>query len=440
MSKGDVIVVGGGPSGLAAAHRLSQFGVPVRVLEAADQIGGKMRTSRRDGFVMDEGAFFVPTTHRTLLATAAELGMTDEIVPGGFTMSTLRDGVIHHLDGQHLVRSVARTRLLSTRAKAGLVKLVPELIRARRATYRRMASAGRYDTETLSEWSRARLSGELQEYLTETTMRGIFATSGDTASRVDFLAILALFAGAKLVAFKDGMGCYAQRLASDVKTELGANVCCVEAAANEVTVTWIDRSGTQRVDRAAACVLAVPAQTTLRILPGLDGWRRDFLRRVRNGRLLVLNVGLSRRPSLESTYIQVPRAGHPFLTGILLDHQKAPGRAPEGKGLLTLAVLDSWSASHWDDHDDDIRAVVVDALDHVLPGAARHIEFTELRRWRQEFNTVGVYQDLGRFRNLCENDQHIQLAGDFHSMPNLESATISGRRAADRLLAGSVLS
>jgi hypothetical protein len=34
----------------------------------------------------------------------------------------------------------------------------------------------------------------------------------------------------------------------------------------------------------------------------------------------------------------------------------------------------------------------------------------------------------------------IQLAGHFHSMPNLESATISGRRAADRPLAGSILS
>ncbi len=71
----DVIVVGGGPSGLAAAHRLSRAGVPVTVLEATDRVGGKMLTSRRDGFVVDEGAFFLPTTHRTLLSTAADIGM-----------------------------------------------------------------------------------------------------------------------------------------------------------------------------------------------------------------------------------------------------------------------------------------------------------------------------------------------------------------------------
>ena len=68
---GDVIVVGGGPSGLAAAHRLSRAGVAVRVLEAGDRVGGKMLTSHRQGFVVDEGAFFLPTTYRTLLATAA---------------------------------------------------------------------------------------------------------------------------------------------------------------------------------------------------------------------------------------------------------------------------------------------------------------------------------------------------------------------------------
>lgn len=138
----DVIVVGGGPSGLAAAHRLSRAGVPVRVPEATDRVGGKMRTSYRDGFVIDEGAFFLPTTHRTLLATAVDIGMADEIVPGGFILGVVRDGVIHDLDGDHLVSSLVRTRLLSARAKAEAIKLVPELVRARRAGYARIPEVG----------------------------------------------------------------------------------------------------------------------------------------------------------------------------------------------------------------------------------------------------------------------------------------------------------
>jgi oxygen-dependent protoporphyrinogen oxidase len=437
----DVIVVGGGPSGLAAGQRLSRAGISVRVLEATDRVGGKMLTSRRDGFVIDEAAFFLPTTHRTLLATAAEVGMADQIVPGGFILGIVRDGVIHDLDGNHLVSSLIRTRVLSTRAKAEFVKVLPELIRARRAGYQRMPEAGRYDTETVAAWSSLRLSHELREYLAETVLRGIAATSGDTASRADFLAILALFGGAKLVGFRDGNGSYTDRLARDVKTEVGAEVTSVEDSGGGVTVTWTDRGGVEHVENAAACVVATPGETTARILPGLDSWRRSFLERVRNGKLILLKVGLSQRPrGVKSTYLLVPRASHPFLTGILLDHHKASGRAPAGKGLLTVAVLDSWSAEHWDDDDDQIRRAMLGALDQILPGTTDYIEFTDVHRWREEYTYVGFYRDLGHFRQLCGQDRRIQLAGDSQAFQNLESATITGQRAAERLLASRVLS
>src|SRR5256885_14732205 len=53
-----VVVVGGGVSGLAAAHRLVELSVDenraieVLLLEASERAGGVVRTHRRDGFLL----------------------------------------------------------------------------------------------------------------------------------------------------------------------------------------------------------------------------------------------------------------------------------------------------------------------------------------------------------------------------------------------------
>jgi hypothetical protein len=46
----DVVVVGGGLAGLSAAVRLHRAGLAVMVCEASDEVGGRVRTDRRDGF------------------------------------------------------------------------------------------------------------------------------------------------------------------------------------------------------------------------------------------------------------------------------------------------------------------------------------------------------------------------------------------------------
>src|SRR5580704_15075125 len=50
-----VIVVGAGLAGLACASDLVAAGVAVRVLEAGDAVGGRMRTDSQAGFLLDRG-------------------------------------------------------------------------------------------------------------------------------------------------------------------------------------------------------------------------------------------------------------------------------------------------------------------------------------------------------------------------------------------------
>lgn len=55
MSGVDAIVVGAGLAGLAAARHLQDAGRTVRVLESSDGLGGRVRSDRVDGYVLDRG-------------------------------------------------------------------------------------------------------------------------------------------------------------------------------------------------------------------------------------------------------------------------------------------------------------------------------------------------------------------------------------------------
>jgi phytoene dehydrogenase-like protein len=51
----DVLIIGGGLAGLCCALRLQQGGLSFQVLEASDGVGGRVRTDKVEGFLLDRG-------------------------------------------------------------------------------------------------------------------------------------------------------------------------------------------------------------------------------------------------------------------------------------------------------------------------------------------------------------------------------------------------
>ncbi len=68
--RADVLVVGAGLTGLACATRLHRAGRDVHVVEASDAVGGRVRTDRVDGFLLDRGFQVLLTAYEELQSQA----------------------------------------------------------------------------------------------------------------------------------------------------------------------------------------------------------------------------------------------------------------------------------------------------------------------------------------------------------------------------------
>jgi protoporphyrinogen/coproporphyrinogen III oxidase len=120
---GRFVVVGGGISGLVAAHSLASSGEEVVLLEGGDRLGGKLHTVDLDGATVEAGAdcFVVGEGHALELCHG--LGIDDLREPRSFGAWIWRDGRLHRMPTETLggiptsVRAALAARVLSLRGR-----------------------------------------------------------------------------------------------------------------------------------------------------------------------------------------------------------------------------------------------------------------------------------------------------------------------------------
>jgi oxygen-dependent protoporphyrinogen oxidase len=431
-----VVVVGAGVAGLTAGFRLRQAGFEVTVLEAEDHVGGRMSTIEVDGYRLDTACQILPTTYRQMLALIADAGLAAEIQPTSDLVGFLRDGRVHRLRSSAKTDGL-RTGLLSPWAKLSMAKVLADVLRAgNRLDWYDLGRAADLDTETARAYADRRVGSEILEWLIDPALGSLFLASPERLSIVDFFFAVRNILGGSFFNSATGVDFLPRGLARHLHVELDARVTSVEEKGRGVTVTWERHGEDARSEESSAAVIALTGHHMLDIYPQLDPVRRKVVEAIEYSTCVSLHLGLARPPADEpAMMIQVPRLEHPDLCVIVLDHNRAPGRAPQGKGLITAYWHTAWADQEWEREDKEIVEDALPALEQVFPGLGDDVEMAHVQRWRPAvvMSRPGSYRDLARFTAATDEKARVQLCGDYLSASTTNASLCSGELAARRL-------
>lgn len=434
-----ILVVGAGLSGLSAAWGLRKQGFEVEIHEQGDTPGGRTRSIRQGGFVFDVGAITMLPTYRETCRLVDELGMTGELHKVAPVIGIPRDGRIHRLNVSRPVTSLLKTRLIPLSSKLRLLKLLGPLRKAwNLANFQSLTPLRAWDAESIDDYLRRELDENIRQYVTGPIIRGNTLNSTADAPFGELLWMLRQYAAPYLYGLEKGINSLAERLAGQLPVTYGSTITGIEKQAEGILVTG--RHGGQLFSQTFdGCVLGLPPSAVLALAPGLSARQQQFLRSIKPLPSVNVHLGLARRPAVTETFILPPESEQPDLTTIVMDHLKAPGRAPAGMGVVSLFCRDTWSARHFERPDEEIIAMVLDMARPFLGDLRPDIEVAVVQRWPYAIikSETGLYQRMQAYEADIDPLDTVQIAGDFLSM-GMEAAVISGNAAAARL--GNVLS
>ncbi|HVK26838.1 MAG TPA: FAD-dependent oxidoreductase [Nocardioides sp.] len=428
-STSDIVVIGAGIAGLAAARRLAGAGHTTVVLEAAGQPGGRIRTERIAGGHIEHGGIFHTEQYHSFRFLLHELGLERLVttVPTGFHSRVLTPRGWKHADYGSLTGPALFGGLsVLERARLGVAAL-PAL----RRRPRRPEDHG--DLVVMADLDERSAAAAVPDAAAELFTAGPHEFLWGTRSEAVSYAMLALqlhvFAG-ELREVSGGVGQVVDRLASELDVTYGAPVTLVEETPDGVAVHLGDGS----VRTARAAVVATTADVARKIWPTAPS---DVLRHLdavtytridyaylRTDHPVEIRLG---RRSLSMEVVPTATRDGRTLGGIY----QSNGWVDSG-GLLLVTAANAVAAGGIDDADllarlqadaeqlhPELRGHVVDRL------LIRHEHYTPTFR-------PGMVRGLAAARAVLGRGP-IDLAGDHMSAPWVDGAVRSGHLAADRV-------
>ncbi len=362
----EVLIIGGGISGLSVAWGLARRGVHTKLWEADERPGGKIRSHREQGYLTERAAALLLNFRPDVDHFIRETGLTPYKAGGECSRAGRRylvqDGRLRHVPRG--LGGLMVSDLWSTRAK---LRMLTEAFVPARSD----------DGESVARFITRRLGREMLEKAIDPFVAGTLASDPEAAdARCTLPRLTALESRYGSItlgvlvnrllrrrsphvhetfSFDGGM----QRLTTTLAGTRGLNLQTghraleIAPVADSWCVTGQSSDG-ELACRARRVVLSIPAPQAAQLLTPLDRNAGKLLHGIRYAPLAVVHLGIERgriRHALDGTGFLSPRRERLNVNGNLWLGSLFPERAPPGHTLLTSYLGGSRhpQRAEWDD-------------------------------------------------------------------------------------------
>jgi phytoene dehydrogenase-like protein len=322
----DVVVIGAGLSGLAAARQIQQSGLSVVIVESSDAVGGRVRTDNVDGFLLDRG-FQVLLTAYPELATQVDMEALDlqSFDPGAFVWIKSKNG---GLGKGHVVSDPFRkpsTLLATTFAPIGTVidKLRIVLLRLRVLRGVAPKLLRNADMSTLDALRSAGFSHRMIETFFKPLFGGVQLDPQLATSRRMFDIIFRSLSEGQSVLPSQGMQALPEQLASRLHPNTIHLNSPVESLDGSMVIL---RSGERIAARAVVVATDGPSASILLNLPPVQS---------RTAGCVYFSTDT---PPNNKKYVILDGSGKGPVLNVAIISNVAPSYAPPGKHLIAAAL------------------------------------------------------------------------------------------------------
>ena len=464
----DIIVIGGGISGLAAAHRLTELSrtgstaYRVTLLEASDRLGGVIATEHADNLLLELGPDSYITDKPAALRLCERLGLADRLIApqqGGLKLYTVHRGALEPLPEGFLL--MAPTRVGSVLQSpvfswSGKLRMALEPLIPRRS----------HDgDESLASFVRRRLGREVLERVAQPLIGGIYASDPEALSLAATMprfremershgsvivgsrraqrrrAQAADETGARwslFVSIDGGMEVLVRR----IEEALGPGVARLGETVRELS--WNPDARRWRVDtghaglEADAVICTLPAFAAARALTTLDSELAGELGAIPFSSTATVNLAYRRSDiahPLDGYGFVVPHVEHRKIMACTFSSVKYAGRAPEDIALLRCFAGGALQPDLLDQPDELLEAQVREDLEALLgiSGTPILCRTTRYPDCMPQYN-VGHLDRVERIETRLQQFPTLALAGKSYRGVGIADCIASGEAAAEGMV------